>query len=143
MCLPAALTGCGTLLYPERRGQGREGRVDWTVAGMDAIGLVLFVVPGLIAFGVDYYNGSLFFPESEGTAATRRLKQLPLAGSDPTTEQIAKAITAASGKHITLEDGTFVARRLKSVDDFWPTHKQLLAEVEQSELVIRCQSPSM
>ncbi len=40
----AVVSGCGTLMYPERRGQGRSGGVDWTVAGMDAIGLVFFFV---------------------------------------------------------------------------------------------------
>lgn len=139
----ASLTGCGTLMYPERRGQGRSGRIDWTVAGMDAIGLVFFFIPGVIAFGVDYYNGTLFFPESEGTAAAGRLRRVPLPGTDPSKEQIAHAISAASGKQITLQDGTFVTQRLNSLDDFWPTHQQLLARVEQGELVIRCQSPSL
>ena len=141
--VPAALAGCGTLMYPERRGQGRGGRVDWTVAGMDAVGLVFFFIPGVIAFGVDYYNGSLFYPESEGTASSGRLKRLRLPGSDPSTEQIAKAISDVSGKQITLQDGTFVTQRMNSLDDFWPTHQQLLAQVEQGELVIRCQSPSL
>ncbi|RLS39125.1 MAG: hypothetical protein DWH81_08950 [Planctomycetota bacterium] len=143
LCVPAALTGCGTLLYPERRGQGRGGRVDWTVAGMDAIGLVLFFIPGVIAFGVDYYNGTLFYPESEGRAAAGRLKRVPLPGSHPSKEQIAQAISAASGKQITLQDGTFVTQSLNTLDDFWSTHQQLLARVEQGDLVIRCQSPSL
>ena len=141
--VPAALSGCGTLMYPERRGQGRGGRIDWTVAGMDAIGLVLFLIPGVIAFGVDYYNGTLFCPESEDTAAAGRLKRIPLPVSDPSKEQIAQVISAASGKQITLQDGTYVTQRLNTLDDFWLTHQQLLARVEQGELVIRCQSPSL
>ncbi len=141
LCVPAALTGCGTLLYPERRGQGRGGKIDWTVAGMDAIGLVLFVVPGVIAFGVDYYNGSLFFPESEDSASSKRMKRLSLSDSHPSTGQIAAAISAASGQHITLTEGTYVTQRLDSVDDFWSMRQQLLAQVERGELVIRCQSP--
>jgi predicted nucleic acid-binding protein len=110
---------------------------------MDAIGLVLVFIPGVIAFGVDYYNGTLFYPESEGRAAAGRLKRVPLPGSHPSKEQIAQAISAASGKQITLQDGTFVTQSLNTLDDFWSTHQQLLARVEQGDLVIRCQSPSL
>jgi len=47
-CLVLALTAqlaCGTILYPERRGQ-KSGRIDPAVAIMDGIGLLLFLIPG-------------------------------------------------------------------------------------------------
>ena len=43
--LVVQLTGCGTLLYPERRGQ-RGGHVDVGVALLDGIGLFFFIIPG-------------------------------------------------------------------------------------------------
>ena len=46
------LTGCGTLLYPERKGQ-KAGRIDAGVAILDGVGLLLFIIPGIIAFVVD------------------------------------------------------------------------------------------
>ena len=56
------LTGCGTLLYPERKGQ-IGGRVDTGVAILDGIGLLFFVIPGVIAFAVDFNNGTIYLPK--------------------------------------------------------------------------------
>ena len=53
--------GCGTLLYPERRGQTR-GRLDADVVILDAVGLFFFVLPGLFAFGVDFITGAIYLP---------------------------------------------------------------------------------
>jgi hypothetical protein len=52
---------CGTILYPERRGQ-RGGRIDPAVAVMDGIGLLLFLIPGVIAFAVDFGTGAIYLP---------------------------------------------------------------------------------
>ena len=56
------LWGCGYFLYPERRGQKPVGRIDPAVAILDAVGLLFFVVPGVIAFAVDITNGTLYLP---------------------------------------------------------------------------------
>lgn len=58
------LTGCGYFLYPERRGQRPIGRIDPAVAALDALGLIIFIVPGVIAFAVDITNGTLYLPSS-------------------------------------------------------------------------------
>lgn len=54
-------TGCGYILYPERRGQG-AGQIDPAVAIMDGLGLLLWILPGVVAFAVDYTNGTLYLP---------------------------------------------------------------------------------
>lgn len=59
--LVTQLTACGTLLYPERRGQS-TGRIDVGVAALDAIGLLFFFVPGIVAFGVDFITGAIYLP---------------------------------------------------------------------------------
>ena len=56
------LTGCGYFLYPERRGQRPYGRIDPAIVVLDALGLFLFIVPGVIAFAVDITNGTLYRP---------------------------------------------------------------------------------
>ena len=56
------LMGCGTLMYPERRGQ-KGGRLDVGVAVLDGIGLLFFIIPGVIAFCVDFSNGTIYLPE--------------------------------------------------------------------------------
>lgn len=57
------ISGCGTLMYPERRGQ-KSGRIDAGVAVLDAVGLLFFIIPGVIAFAVDYATGAIYLPGS-------------------------------------------------------------------------------
>lgn len=57
--LVTQLTACGTLFWPDRRGQ-IEGRIDPVVAALDAIGILFYVIPGLIAFGVDFATGAIY-----------------------------------------------------------------------------------
>ncbi|MDL2124487.1 MAG: hypothetical protein LWX51_15745 [Deltaproteobacteria bacterium] len=56
-------TSCGTILYPERRGQP-AGKIDVGVAVLDGIGLLVFFVPGIIAFAVDFATGAIYLPSS-------------------------------------------------------------------------------
>src|ERR1700679_4192321 len=55
------LMGCGTLMYPERKGQ-RGGSIDAGVAILDGIGLLFGIIPGVIAFAVDFSNGTIYLP---------------------------------------------------------------------------------
>lgn len=59
--LVAQLTACGTILHPERKGQ-RSGSIDPKIAIFDAIGLLFFLIPGVIAFAVDFSNGTIYLP---------------------------------------------------------------------------------
>jgi hypothetical protein len=56
------MSACGYILYSERRGQRPIGRIDPAIAVLDALGLIFFVVPGVIAFAVDITNGTLYLP---------------------------------------------------------------------------------
>ncbi|AYF88534.1 polyribonucleotide nucleotidyltransferase [Pseudomonas sp. JS3066] len=58
------LTACGTLFYPDRRGQ-IEGKIDPVVAALDAIGILFYVIPGLIAFAVDFATGAIYLPDGQ------------------------------------------------------------------------------
>ncbi len=73
----ALLLGCGTLLYRERVGQPR-GKLDAFVVVLDSLALVYFVVPGLVAFAVDFATGAIYLP---------REAQPPLAG-EPARMQV-------------------------------------------------------
>lgn len=55
------LAGCGYLIFPERAGQP-QGRLDWGVVGLDAVGLLFGIVPGVIAFAVDFATGCVYLP---------------------------------------------------------------------------------
>ncbi|OEC34004.1 hypothetical protein SAMN05216600_108121 [Pseudomonas cuatrocienegasensis] len=55
------LAACGTIFYPDRRGQ-IEGKIDPLIAGLNAVGILFFVIPGLIAFAVDFATGAIYLP---------------------------------------------------------------------------------
>ncbi|NND72032.1 MAG: hypothetical protein HKN43_10675 [Rhodothermales bacterium] len=59
--------GCGTLLHPERSGN-KGGRIDPAIAILDGIGVLFYVIPGLIAFAVDFSNGTIYLPHSASSA---------------------------------------------------------------------------
>jgi len=73
--------GCGTLMYPERRGQ-RGGDIDVGVAILDGIGLIFFIIPGVIAYAVDFSNGTIYFPHGHHHHASR-LQDLDKVSFDP------------------------------------------------------------
>ena len=74
IALLSQLTACGTLLYPERRGQ-IEGRIDPAVVGMNAIGVLFFVLPGLVAFAIDFATGAIYMPGGKYSLAPEVLDQ--------------------------------------------------------------------
>lgn len=59
----AATPACGTLFYPERQDATMSGRVDPNILILDGIGLLFFVIPGLVAFGIDFATGAIYLPE--------------------------------------------------------------------------------
>jgi hypothetical protein len=59
--LLSQLVACGTILHPERKGQ-ISGQLDPKIVFFDAVGLLFFLVPGVIAFAVDFTNGTIYLP---------------------------------------------------------------------------------
>lgn len=134
-----ATSGCGTILYPERRGQP-AGRLDWKVVLLDGLGLIFFFIPGVIAFAVDFLNGTIYLPPSstyqppcDPTPVTRgqseeqpaQLKKIRVARSELTPGRIEQIIAEQTGKSISLDDGDYVTQEMKSIDEFWPLHDSL------------------
>lgn len=75
---------CGTILYPERRNQKTAGnRLDVGVMLLDAVGLFFFVVPGLIAFGVDFATGAIYLPPDENCKTTKLNSDFKVVKFDP------------------------------------------------------------
>ena len=64
------MASCGTLLYPERRHSDiqvtPEGRrIDPAVAALDAVCLVFFIIPGIVAFAVDFATGAIYLQKGK------------------------------------------------------------------------------
>ncbi|MGV3278754.1 hypothetical protein ACFX5K_03805 [Rickettsiales bacterium LUAb2] len=54
------LQACGTLLKSNAINKPHSDKLDTSIVILDALGLLLFIVPGVVAFAVDYSNGTLF-----------------------------------------------------------------------------------
>lgn len=57
------VSGCGYLIFSERVGQP-NGNIDWGVFALDAVGLLFGVIPGVIAFAVDFSTGCIYLPSA-------------------------------------------------------------------------------
>jgi hypothetical protein len=77
------VTGCGTLLHSERHGQPHSNQIDWKIAALDGLGLILFFVPGVIAFAVDFSTGAIYLPTESSYPGYGANPQQPPTGSQP------------------------------------------------------------
>ncbi|QXI17174.1 polyribonucleotide nucleotidyltransferase [Pseudomonas hamedanensis] len=69
------ITACGSIFYPDRRGQ-IDGKIDPAIAALDAVGLLFYIIPGLIAFAVDFATGAIYFePGHTAQIDPAKLKQ--------------------------------------------------------------------
>ena len=73
------LSACGSIFYPDRRGQ-IDGKIDPAIAIANAVGLLFYVIPGLIALAIDFTTGAIYLPEGTYSVAPERLQDA--VGSD-------------------------------------------------------------
>lgn len=97
------LSACGTLFYPDRRGQ-IEGRIDPVIVGLDAIGLFFYVIPGLIAFGIDFATGAIYLPDDRFSVAPERLQEAVGADGQVDLSRLKAIIEQDAGVSLPLDD---------------------------------------
>jgi hypothetical protein len=115
--LIAQLSGCGTIFYPERRGQ-KAGRIDAGVAVLDGLGLLVFIVPGVIAFAVDFTTGAIYIPRtSKTTVGERKVKIVRFDPKHCTKETIEVILKRETGLNIKLTQKNIRMYRLRSMND--------------------------
>lgn len=140
LCSLLALTlliqsvSCGTILYPERVGQTR-GALDYKVVALDTIGLLLFVVPGAVAFAVDFYNGTIYLPggsfrgQSPEMVATSDWESIPLPTDVDSQEKLQQFLSQETGHSIVLEHKAIEVYKLKDL----PTEAPVTLKQKQDE----------
>ncbi|PAU55895.1 polyribonucleotide nucleotidyltransferase [Pseudomonas sp. PIC25] len=101
--LLSQLSACGTLFFPDRRGQ-IEGKIDPVVAALDAVGILFYVIPGLIAFGIDFATGAIYLPDNQYSVAPETLKDA--IGSDGQIDRakLKAIIERETGHSLPLDD---------------------------------------
>ena len=137
--LALPLTSCGTLLYPERRGQPPSGYLDAGVVALDAVGLLLFLVPGIIAFAVDFATGAIYLPPPPYyTAWSRSPRVLHVDPAHLTPQRLETILARETGQPVHLEPGTYRATRLGQIEDFTPASvKDLEAAPGVNRIIFR------
>lgn len=124
-------TGCGTVLHPERKGQP-AGQIDWTIVALDGLGLLIFFVPGVIAFAVDFNNGTIYLPSSSTTSARSRDKSenglvaVSIGKNRPTHSDIERVLKQIAKVTVDLRDAGVQKTPLNSIQEFWAARARFM-----------------
>jgi hypothetical protein len=135
--LTLQLVGCGTLMYPERRGQ-REGRIDAGVAILDGLGLLFGIIPGVIAFAVDFSNGTIYLP-SRGHVIIERVSQLRQIKFDPKHTSLAmveRIIKDQTGCEVKFDQDNIKISKLKSLNDMMVQFAKVSPTIQNDRIAL-------
>lgn len=106
-----SLTGCGTVFYPERKGQ-ISGEIDPIVAVANGVGLLFFLVPGVIAYAVDFSNGTIYLPGTH--SASLDVQRLEDANDRQALETL---LSEKAGQPVTLSRELVKIEEVESLDE--------------------------
>ncbi|MCE8001546.1 hypothetical protein [Billgrantia ethanolica] len=107
-----ALVGCGTVFHPERKGQ-MSGRIDPVVAIANGVGLLFFIVPGVIAYAVDFSNGTIYLPGTHDTASVDTL----IMDENMDVPTLEKLLSEKTGKRVRLDSELLRVEEVESLDE--------------------------
>jgi len=128
------LAGCGTLMYPERKGQ-KGGRIDAGIAVLDGIGLLFFLIPGIIAYAVDFNNGTIYLPgTSRSSLDLKDIKQVKFDPKHYTNATIEKIIKEETGYAVKLNQDNMKISRLESIDDMMMRFAEVLPGIKTNRI---------
>ena len=105
------LSACGSIFYPDRRGQ-IDGKIDPAIAVLDAVGLLFYIIPGLIAFAVDFATGAIYF-EPGHTAQIDPAKLQQAIGPDGQVDnhKLQAILESELGKDFPLDDPRLIQHK--------------------------------
>ena len=119
------MVACGTIIYPERRGQ-QSGRIDAGIAVLDGLGLLLFIIPGVIAFAVDFSTGAIYLPGGKSKTAKvfdhGELAVISTSTDGLNLAKLDKIISSYTGEEVNLGSNTVL---IYEADDSKSIGKQL------------------
>ncbi len=84
---------------------------------------MLFLVPGVIAFAVDFHNGAIFLPtHNYGDLDANRndeLLAIEVAKNDLTQESVERVVSEHAEQKIALGPGKYHFKPLPGIEQFW------------------------
>ncbi len=125
--------GCGMILHPERRNQPPGGKMDWSIFALDAVGLLLFFIPGVIAFAVDFSTGAIYLPPEQSFGGgsqpvkEQSLVTVQVPRKELSQERLEQVASNHARRDVRLIAGKYETSPLTKLADFWPTRERLAA----------------
>lgn len=119
VAMSVQLAGCGYFMHPERRGQPK-GNIDAGVAVLDGLGLLLFLIPGIIAFAVDFSHNTIYLPPGKSSLNAPEkgeLLSLEIPGDQLTEEQIERIVSQHFGFKIDLDSPDVEVYKADNIDE--------------------------
>lgn len=107
-----ALVGCGTVFHPERKGQ-MNGRIDPVLAIANGVGLLFFIVPGVIAYAVDFSNGTIYLPGTQDSAGIDTLQL----DTDMDVQTLERLLSEKTGRPVSLDNELARVEAVDSLDE--------------------------
>ena len=131
------LMGCGTIFYPERKGQ-KDGHIDVGVALLDGVGLLLFLIPGVIAFAVDFSNGTIYLPGGRlrSSLDLKNIKEVKFDPKHSSMASIERIIKDETGYLVKLDQSNIKISKLKSVDDMVVQFAKVLPLIQNDRVAL-------
>ena len=134
--LTVQLLGCGTILYPERRGQP-AGKYDTDIVILDGVGLLFFILPGVAAFAVDFSTGAIYLPaggksRSSDIFGQTEIRQLELGARD--AAGIAAVVEEQTGLAINLHSPSVTFLEGHAGDDVAAELHKLNSTIAQTKM---------
>jgi hypothetical protein len=127
--------GCGTLIYPERRGQ-TTGNIDPGIAILDGIGLVFFIVPGLVAFAIDFTTGAIYLPAKRNKSASKGSEGIRVVYTNPddlSQQKVEEILAEQMGHSVYLNRDDLIVSELSRPQDFMEKYDKLVESGEIPE----------
>jgi hypothetical protein len=111
--LLAQLTACGSIFYPDRRGQIQgSGRMDPAIVVLDAIGLLFYIIPGVIAFAVDFATGAIYLPGGkQAQIDPQKLQPAVKADGSVDNAKLQAIIQTELGRTLPLDDPRLIQHK--------------------------------
>ena len=115
------IVGCGTIFYPERRGQTVHGGIDIVVAIADSAWFLAYIIPGFVAWGVDLYTGAVYLPTGKTRFANQPdSKDFVVVKVDPKQldqTMIEEIVSEHVGQKIDLDEDHVQILKFNGTDD--------------------------
>ena len=130
------LVSCGTILYPERKGQ-KDGRLDIGVVLLDGIGLLLFLIPGVIAYAVDFNNGTIYLPNTAKSGLKNdAYRTVKFDQKNYTPESLEAIIRKETRRDFHFNDPRLQSIKLKNTDELSLHFSQFQEKIREEEILV-------